>query len=801
MKSCIGSLIGLVLSISVGAEPLLEGRVRLAAGEPAAGVQVRLFDLTDLREWVGATTDEAGYFALPLRALPGAAALPARFDLGPNYPNPFNPSTVIPYQLLTSTHVRLEVFNVLGQRIATLVDGEQSAGFHTAQWDGTDAAGRAVGAGVYIYRLSGGGLTVSRRMVLVDGQAGTPEAASSGVSLAAGAGAAEVVEVYGLTVSGPGLVPYVDPAFRVAAGMAPVDLVVETQDRGPRAKVAVAGIVGDVDNNAQVDVFDALLVILYSGDASVVMPNNGDISLGDVNADGQTDRTDAGLIAAYLNEPSNPTLPLGIGKLSASADSDREALIALYNATDGDNWADNTNWLSDAPLGEWYGVWTDANGRVTDLFLSRNGLSGQIPSQLGTLTNLEQLVLYENRLTGTIPLQLGTLTNLRTLSLGENQLTGTIPSQLGTLTNLEQLVLYENRLTGTIPSQLGTLTNLRELSLSKNQLSGSIPSELGGLHNLIVLDIIGNRLTGTIPSQLGTLTNLAILRLSNNRLTGTIPSQLGTLTNLQWLTLSDNELSGSIPSSLGDLTNLTLLRLGGNQLSGCVPAGLRGVETNDLDRLDLPDCGLSDTVPKKTELKHPKVGSALDDLIARIEAGEISEEEAAQEAPLYRGKSVAVTIYLSSNVDGVVSFLKANGVSPRNVGEDYIEAFVPVLLLAETSEQSGVLWVQVIQPPQPPESFEASSTVPGNGPDVHGSPAWNQAGYRGQGIKVGIIDVGFEGIRGLLGSELPQTVKGRCYRVLVDESTNDLQLCENGKNHGTIVAETVMDIAPDASCT
>ncbi len=202
------------------------------------------------------------------------------------------------------------------------------------------------------------------------------------------------------------------------------------------------------------------------------------------------------------------------------------------------------------------------------------------------------------------------------------------------------------------------------------------------------------------------------------------------------------------------------------------------------------------TVPEKTELKHPKLGSALDELIARVEAGTISEEDAAQQAPLYRGKSVAVTIYLSNNVDALVSFLKANDVSPRNVGKDYIEAFVPVMLLAETSEQAGVLWVHVIQPPESPQ---ASSTVPGNGPEVHGSPAWNQTGFRGQGIKVGVIDVGFEDIRSHMGSELPQTIRARCYRTSSDEPTDNPGDCENGQNHGTIVAETVMDIAPDVS--
>ena len=144
MTSFIGCFIGLVLSVSVGAEPLLEGRVRLASGEPAVGVQVRLFDLADRQRFVGTTTDAAGHFALSLQAFsPGTA-----FALGPNYPNPFNPSTLIPFHLPTSGEVRLEVFNMMGQRVATVVDGELGDGAHTAQWDGTEAAGRAVGAGV-----------------------------------------------------------------------------------------------------------------------------------------------------------------------------------------------------------------------------------------------------------------------------------------------------------------------------------------------------------------------------------------------------------------------------------------------------------------------------------------------------------------------------------------------------------------------------------------------------------------------------------------------------------------------------
>ena len=76
---------------------------------------------------------------------------------------------------------------------------------------------------------------------------------------------------------------------------------------------------------------------------------------------------------------------------SGSVDTDREALVALYNATDGENWNESDNWLSDAPLGEWYGVTIDDDGRVGALYLPGIGLSGEIPPELGSLSNLTSL--------------------------------------------------------------------------------------------------------------------------------------------------------------------------------------------------------------------------------------------------------------------------------------------------------------------------------------------------------------------------------------------------------------------------
>ena len=182
MRFLMVCLMGLMLSVQANTaqQSTVSGQVRLADGRPVAGAQVTLFDLADLHQGAvaRAMTDESGYFALPLASLDGPA-LPQGFALGQNYPNPFNPSTVIPYQLPTATHVRLDVFNVLGQHVATLVDEERQAGFHAAKWVATDAAGQAMAAGVYFYRLTVGGGQQTQRMVLIDGQAGIVAGASS----------------------------------------------------------------------------------------------------------------------------------------------------------------------------------------------------------------------------------------------------------------------------------------------------------------------------------------------------------------------------------------------------------------------------------------------------------------------------------------------------------------------------------------------------------------------------------------------------------------------------------------------
>ena len=161
--------------------------------------------------------------------------------------------------------------------------------------------------------------------------------------------------------------------------------------------------------------------------------------------------------ATAAPRPTATTAPLlTIGRTSAK--TDREALVVLYNATDGPNWNRRSNWLSDAPLGEWVGVYTDDAGRVTELslglllgrFLSGNRLSGEIPPELGSLSylrvlQLRVLQLDGNRLNGEIPAELGSLSYWK-CSLGDNHLGGEIPAELGSLSYLTDLALTGNEL-------------------------------------------------------------------------------------------------------------------------------------------------------------------------------------------------------------------------------------------------------------------------------------------------------------------------------------------------------------------
>ena len=284
---------------------------------------------------------------------------------------------------------------------------------------------------------------------------------------------------------------------------------------------------------------------------------------------------------------------------SASAaipSSQREALIAVYDATGGANWTNNTGWKGATGTEcEWYGVQCDfEKTRVEVVALFENNLTGSIPAAISGLSQLRSLQLYSNNLTGTIPSSIGQLAELEALYLSRNNLTGTIPASIGALKKLETFEANGTLLEGPLPDAMGDLPALRYLDLSYSKFTGDIPdlsrtkleylslvaNEFSGSvpslpATIQYADFAQNQLTGTIPPQLGSLPALISLRLSNNQLTGGIPASLAQSKTLQSLDLYNNpSLGGTIPKSIGDMTTLTFLNLGITGLTGTIPAEL-----------------------------------------------------------------------------------------------------------------------------------------------------------------------------------------------------------------------------------
>ncbi len=293
--------------------------------------------------------------------------------------------------------------------------------------------------------------------------------------------------------------------------------------------------------------------------------------------------------------------------------SDYDALVDLYNSTGGNNWTDNTNWLT-GNVENWFGINVE-NNRVTRVRIEQNNLTGSLPASIGNLTAATEFDLESNGISGSIPVEIGEMVSLTELDLEDNLFTGTVPAALSSLEAIQNLSLEGNQLAGSIPTSLATLTNLIDLSLGDNGLTGNIPTEFGDLVNLQYLQLDNNQLTGNIPSNLGSLTSLIELSLNDNQLTGSIPVTLGDLLNLQTLDLDDNELTGGIPPELSNLTNLRKLAIGDNFLGGSIPTDLGDLV--NLEYLELDDLQLTGPIITEignfTNLQHLDLsGNQLD---------------------------------------------------------------------------------------------------------------------------------------------------------------------------------------------
>ncbi|MDR6803581.1 hypothetical protein J2Y45_000851 [Dyadobacter sp. BE34] len=277
---------------------------------------------------------------------------------------------------------------------------------------------------------------------------------------------------------------------------------------------------------------------------------------------------------------------ISIESIGQTLESDRQALVAIYNQANGPSWL--VNWVVPGNVGDnpcgWDGV-TCAGGRVTRLSISNTSEPAILPSEIGNLTELTHLDLATGYLGpgfgGTIPSEIGNLTKLEYLNFLGNGFSSGSMSVVGGLTTLKELHVS---LSGDVPASFGNLVNLERCVMGRfGPLEGintiAFPDVVCTWPKIKLLRMGGVVFSTPIPSQIGNLTTLDTLELTGTRpfalgsyaSVGGIPAEIGNLTNLRCLNISYNGISGAIPASFNNLTNLMTLDLSYNNLTGPIP--------------------------------------------------------------------------------------------------------------------------------------------------------------------------------------------------------------------------------------
>ncbi|XP_076891975.1 probably inactive leucine-rich repeat receptor-like protein kinase At3g28040 [Bidens hawaiensis] len=211
------------------------------------------------------------------------------------------------------------------------------------------------------------------------------------------------------------------------------------------------------------------------------------------------------------------------------------------------------------------------SSKLSVVRLRGNRFNGSIPEGLFEL-GLTQIDLSRNQLTGSIPPGSSRIfETLESMDLSANGLTDDIPAEMGLFSKLRYLNLSWNNFETRMPLKLGYFENLTVLDLRNGAFHGSVPGDICNSGSLEILQLDGNSLTGMIPEEIGKCSSLYLLSMSHNDLRGFIPRSMSLLKKLKILKLDSNELSGEIPQEFGGLENLLAVNISYNRLQGRLP--------------------------------------------------------------------------------------------------------------------------------------------------------------------------------------------------------------------------------------
>ncbi|MBN1892986.1 hypothetical protein JW906_00745 [bacterium] len=212
----------LILALSghgLSSQITLQGIVTDNGPEPVEDALVELSDQADPARVFTDLTDSEGKYAITITetGMDAGFTVPGAFRLSQNFPNPFNPSTVIAYELPRPSRISIDIHNVLGQKVKTLFEGYAPERCGQVVWDATDREGRGVLAGVYIYSLNAEGMRIHRKMLLLDGGAGSAVPCPQRPAENRNRLNKPASDVYRLRVSGEGIDTYTQPDVSITA--------------------------------------------------------------------------------------------------------------------------------------------------------------------------------------------------------------------------------------------------------------------------------------------------------------------------------------------------------------------------------------------------------------------------------------------------------------------------------------------------------------------------------------------------------------------------------------------------------